>query len=107
MINSNAKAALKKNIEKPSRKRIKHQKQSKTESKTRTKQKSTPLENLNKIVNNVFTEGKEGFETIKKDSESEDEKSWDYFSELAQASQGEIHQWFCGIWQRQKIAKIN
>ena len=49
VMKSNAKAAIRKNIEKPSRKRITPQKQSKTKSKPE-QIKSAPLKNLNKIV---------------------------------------------------------
>ena len=77
VMNSNAKAAIRKNIEKPSRKRITPQKQSKTKSKARTNKKRTP-EKFEQDSDNTFTEG---FETTKEDSESEEEKSWDSFSE--------------------------
>ena len=77
VMNSNAKAAIRKNIEKPSRKRITPQKQSKTKSKARTNIKRTP-EKFEQDSDNTFTEG---FETTKEDSESEEEKSWDSFSE--------------------------
>ena len=77
VMNSNAKAAIRKNIEKPSRKRITPQKQSKTKSKARTNKKRTP-EKLEQDSDNTFTEG---FETTKEDSESEEEKSWYSFSE--------------------------
>ena len=77
VMHSNAKAAISKNIEKPSRKKIIPQKQSKTKSKARTNKKRTP-EKFEQDSDNTFTEG---FETTKEDSESEEEKSWDSFSE--------------------------
>ena len=76
VMNSNAKAAIRKNIEKPSRKRITPQKQSKTKSKARTNKKRTP-EKFEQDSDNTFTEG---FETTKEDK-SEEEKSWDSLSE--------------------------
>ena len=80
VINSDAKTAIRKNIGKFSRKRVTPQKQSKTQSKAQTNKRYTP-EKLEQDSDNTFTDGKEGFETTKEDSETEEEKSWDSFSE--------------------------
>ena len=80
VVNSDAKTAIRKNIGKFSRKRVTPQKQSKTQSKAQTNKRYTP-EKIEQDSDNIFTDGKEGFETTKEDSETEEEKSWDSFSE--------------------------
>ena len=76
VMNSDAKTAIRKNIGKFSGKRVTPQKQSKIQSKAQTNKRYNP-EKLEQESDNNFTDGKEGFETTKEDSETEEEQSWD------------------------------
>ena len=71
--NSDAKTAMRKNNGTYSRKRVTPQKQLKTQSKAQTNKRYTP-EKLEQNSDNIFTDGKEGFETTKEDSETEERR---------------------------------